>query len=205
MRQVIGPDRSGARALAGRRRNCRSGCTGILDRLRVRPSTPMGDGAIRDAVRDALLEEQALDLCDVRLRDGSAVKPIRESAGNRGDYLEITVADGIVSLDGQVESLSHKRLAGLLAWWVPGTRDVINGIEGEPPQEDTDDEITDVVKAVLEKDHLIESSSICVVTRKAIVSLDGSVPNQRQSGMAEADAWYIFGVDGVINRLKIRA
>jgi osmotically-inducible protein OsmY len=181
------------------------GCIGILDRLRVKPSTPMGDGAIRDAVRDAVLEEQALDQCAVKLRDGSAVKLIRESAGSRGDYLELAVADGIVTFNGQVESLSHKRLAGLLAWWVPGTRDVINGVDVEPPQEDTDDEITDVIKAVLEKDRLIESSSIGVTTRNAIVTLEGSVPNQRQSQMAEADAWYIFGIDGVNNQLKIPA
>jgi len=181
------------------------GCTGILDRLRVKPSTRMGDGAIRDAVRDALLEEQALAFCTLRMRDRSAVKLIRESGGNRGDYIEIGVADGVVTLNGQVESLSHKRLVGLLAWWVPGTRDVINGIEVVPPEGDTDDEITDAVKAALQKDRLIESSSVGVSTRNSIVTLDGSLPNQRQSEMAEADAWYIFGVDGVINQLKIRA
>jgi osmotically-inducible protein OsmY len=181
------------------------GCTGIIDRLRVKPSTRMGDGAIRDAVRDSLLEEQALDLCTLRVRDGTAVKLIRESSGNRGDYLEIAVGDGIVTLNGQVESLSHKRLAGLLAWWVPGTRDVINGIEVKPPEDDSDDEITDAVEAALEKDHLIESSSIGITSRNAVVTLDGSVANQRQAEMAEADAWYIFGVDGVVSQLKIRA
>lgn len=31
----------------------------ILDRLHMRPLTPMGDGAIRDAVRDTLLQEIA--------------------------------------------------------------------------------------------------------------------------------------------------
>ena len=33
------------------------GVSGIVDRLHVVPSTRMGDGAILDAVRDALLQE----------------------------------------------------------------------------------------------------------------------------------------------------
>jgi hypothetical protein len=41
--------------------------TGILDRLRVRPAQRMGDGELRDLVRDAVLQEPAL-----RLRDPQA-------------------------------------------------------------------------------------------------------------------------------------
>ena len=37
------------------------GVANIVDRLRVRPPTPMGDGEIRDKVRDALLEEITLE------------------------------------------------------------------------------------------------------------------------------------------------
>ena len=37
------------------------GVANIVDRLRVRPATPMGDGEIRDKVRDALLEEITLE------------------------------------------------------------------------------------------------------------------------------------------------
>lgn len=178
------------------------GCTGILDRLRVKPSIRMGDGAIRDRVRDDLLEEQSLAQCAIQVRDGGALKLIRASSTPRGDYLEIAVADGIVTLNGQAESLSHKRLAGLLAWWVPGTCDVVNGIDVEPPEEDSDDEICDAVRAALEKDHLIKSDSIRVSTRNAVVTLDGIAANQRQAEMAEADAWYIFGVDSVIDKLQ---
>ena len=41
----------------------------IVDRLHVRPATPMGDGDIRDKVRDALLEEIALAACTIRVWD----------------------------------------------------------------------------------------------------------------------------------------
>lgn len=178
------------------------GCAGIADRLRVRPSVQMGDGAIRDRVRDSLLEEQSLARYAIYVRNGDSPKLVRESAAPRGDYIEIAVDAGVVTLNGQVGSLSHKRLAGVLVWWVPGTCDLVNGIEVEPPEEDNDDEIRDAVRAALEKDKLVRSDSIRVTSRNAVVTLDGTAVNRRQAAMAEADAWYIFGVDRVINLLQ---
>jgi osmotically-inducible protein OsmY len=174
------------------------GPTGIIDRLRVAPAQPMGDGAIRDHVRAAMLEEGAFVNCRIQTSE----EPRVGAGADRGDYIEIAVADGAVTLDGQVESLSHKRLAGLLAWWVPGTRDVVNGIEVKPFEDDNDDEITAAVTMALEKDRLVDAGSIRVSTRNSVVTLEGVAPNRRQAEMAEADAWYIFGVDGVINHLR---
>ncbi len=44
------------------------GVTGIVDRLHVTPSTHMGDGAILDAVRDALLYAPGLQNCTIQLK-----------------------------------------------------------------------------------------------------------------------------------------
>jgi osmotically-inducible protein OsmY len=179
------------------------GSAGIVDRLRVRPSVRMGDGEIRDRVRNALLEEPVFARCAVRVGDRIFPTEDREPGTPSADYVEIVVRDGVVTLNGQVESLSHKRLAGVLAWWVPGTRDVVNGIDVQHPEEDSDDEITDAVKNALEKDRLISSEAIRVATKNAVVTLDGSAANARQAAMAEADAWYVFGVDGVVNQMKL--
>ncbi|MGB8411669.1 MAG: BON domain-containing protein [Candidatus Binatus sp.] len=46
------------------------------------------------------------------------------------------------------------------------------------------------------------ADSIKVSTRNSVVTLEGVAPNRRQAEMAEADAWYIFGVDGVIDHLR---
>lgn len=178
------------------------GCAGIVDRLRVKPSVLMGDGAIRDRVRDNLLEEQALARYAIYVRNGDSPKLVRESAAPRGDYVEVAVEAGVVTLNGQVGSLTHKRLAGLLVWWVPGTCDLVNGIDVQPPQQDSDDEIRDAVRTALEKDKLVRSDSIRVTSKDAVVTLDGTAVNRRQAAMAEADAWYIFGVDRVMNHLQ---
>ena len=148
--------------------------------------------------------------CRKELSLAARFKPPKRAAAERPPRRALTkvaistiaVADGVVTLDGQVESLSHKRLAELLAWWVPGTRDVVNGIEVKPYEDDSDDEITDAVTMALEKDRLVTHDSIRVITRNSVVTLEGVVPNRRQAEMAEADAWYIFGVDNVINHLR---
>ena len=79
---------------------------------------------------------------------------------------------------------------------------MVNGLEVSPVQEDNDGEITEAVKLVLEKDPLINASHIRVATRSAAVTLEGLVANPAESEMAEMDAWYVFGVDSVINRLQ---
>jgi osmotically-inducible protein OsmY len=181
------------------------GVSGIVDRLRVAPAQPMGDGAIRDHVRDALLQEPVFENCRIRVWDKNQLETWREPSPAATGVIEVTVAEGIVTLNGQVPSLSHKRLAGALAWWVPGSREVINGLDVAPPEEDHDDEITDAVRLVLEKDPFVHADQIRVHTKNAIVILEGLVANGTERNMAEYDAWYVFGVDKVINALAVQA
>jgi osmotically-inducible protein OsmY len=177
--------------------------TGIVDRLRVRPQTPMGDGEIRDHLRDALLAEPVLADCTLRVIAPGPATLVREPPTPSGN-IEIGVADGVVTLDGEVSGLGQKRMAGVLAWWVPGSRDVVNGLGVTPPETDSDDAITDAVKQVIEKDPFVTSAAIEAGTRNAVVRLLGSVPSENERRLAEADAWYVFGVDGVENRLDVQ-
>jgi osmotically-inducible protein OsmY len=119
-------------------------------------------------------------------------------------FIEIAVEDGNVLLEGQAPSLSHKRLAGVLAWWVPGSANVLNCIEVTPPEEDNDDEITDATRIALEKDPFVNADQIRVTTRNRVVTLEGFAPNEDEKEMAEFDAWYVFGVDKVINKIETR-
>jgi osmotically-inducible protein OsmY len=177
---------------------------GIVDRLRVAPAERMGDGAIRDFVRDALLAEPALVECSIRVSVKAAWEAVRSLDSTAGS-IDITVSDGVVTLDGNVPGLGLKRLAGVLAWWVPGSRDVINGLGVTPPEEDNDGEISDAVRLALEKDPLVNPDQIRVSTRNAVVTLQGQVPTESECEAAEFDAWYVFGVDKVINQIRVRA
>jgi osmotically-inducible protein OsmY len=116
----------------------------LVDRLHVRPATPMGDGDIRDKVRDALLEEIVIAACIIRVWDNRRLETVREPADAVGT-IDVRVEDGIVTLDGDVAGPGQKRIAGVLAWWVPGSRDVINGIGVTPPEQDSEAAMTDAV------------------------------------------------------------
>jgi osmotically-inducible protein OsmY len=180
-----------------------AGVTGIVDRLRVAPAECMGDRQITDLVRDALLQEPALaETALIEVVKGED-RPVREPAERHRGWIRMSVADGVVTLDGEAPSLAHKRLAGVLAWWVPGSRDVINGLGVEPVEVDSDDEIADAVRLVLEKDPFVDAGQVRVGARNAVVRLAGLVPTDSERDMAEFDAWYVFGVDRVENRLEV--
>ncbi len=180
------------------------GVSGIVDRLHVEPAERAGDGAILDAVRNALLQESALESCTIHVRSKERVETVRESRFEPHGMIEVSVTDGVVLLDDHVTNLAQKRLAGVLAWWVPGSRDVVNGLEVTPPEDDHDDEVTDAVRIVLEKDPFLNADQIRVSTRNYVVTLEGLVRTEAQKQMAESDAWYVFGVDNVINRLDVQ-
>jgi len=175
-----------------------------VDRLHVTPAQRMGDDAIRDHVRDALLQEPALSLCALQVQDKGSIVAVRLPDPANGNIV-VSVAEGVVTLDGDLPGLAQKRLAGVLAWWVPGSRDVVNGIGITPPEADDDAQITDAVRIALEKDPFVNPAAISVSTREAVVTLDGVVPTLSEREMAEFDAWYVFAVDKVRNRIEVRS
>lgn len=175
--------------------------SGIVDRLRVEPAERMEDGAIRDHIMHAFIGESSFNSYSIRTLIKGQWEQMRLLEGSR--VLEVEVAYGVVTLNGKIESLSHKRLAGVLSWWVPGTRDVVNGLEVFPAMEDNDDEVVDAVRLVLEKDPLVNASQVKVDCLDRVVTLEGSVSSDRSRKAAESDAWFVFGVDGVVNNLVV--
>ncbi len=192
-----------AKKLALERAAAVAGVEGIVDRLRVAAAEPMGDDQTRTLVCDALLQDTAFAAVTISEWDKGTLVPVRVPALSEG-LITVAVSDGAVTLDGEVPGLGLKRLAGVLAWWVPGSRDVINGLGVTPPESDDDGEITDAVRIALEKDPFVDAGQIRVSTHDAIVVLDGLVPTASEREMAECDAWYVFGVDRVINRIEVR-
>lgn len=176
---------------------------GIVDRLRIAPAAAMEDGEIRDHVCTALLAEKLLSACAIWGIVKKHAEVIREADQGMDGTINVEVNGGIVILNGTVPSLSAKRLAGVLAWWVPGSRDVINGIEIAPPEDDNDDEVVDAVRLVLEKDPFVNSAQVKATCRDFTVTLEGIVKNETERQMAEADCWFVFRVDQVVNKLQV--
>lgn len=156
-------------------------CPGVIDRLNVKPASRMEDLEIADHMQDILDQEYTLE----------------------GLPIEVKVGEGIVYLSGDVPSLAHKRLTEVLAWWIPGSLNIVNNIKVVPFEKDSDDEIKDMVKLVFERDKLVKDGNIVVKVKDSVVTLSGIVKSTAAIDAAEDDVWYIPGVKNVINQLKV--
>ena len=173
----------------------------VVDSLRVMPSERKGDGAIRVSLTTFLTGELELRGCTLRTR-GEGGETLRAGPED-GGVIEVSVDQGVITLEGKVGSLSHKRVAGVLAWWTPGCRDVVNALVVEPAEEDNDGELLDALALVLEMDPLVQSERVKVSCRNRTVTLEGCVRSAEEARRVECDAWFVFGVEAVVNRLEI--
>jgi osmotically-inducible protein OsmY len=182
------------------------GVTSVIDHLRVADGgMPVGDGELRDAVCERLLNAIEFHTCRICARVKGKPEALREPVGERSGWIEVEVHDGVVTLWGNVISLSHMRLAGVLAWWSGGTRCVVNELVVAPAEADRDDEITEALMLVLETDPFVDASQVSVRTENRVVTLEGCVSNEHTRRQAERDAWYVQGVEDVVNHIALRA
>ncbi|MFP2924944.1 BON domain-containing protein [Pyxidicoccus sp. 3LG] len=177
----------------------------IIDQLHVIPDRRLPDAELLEHVCRDLAAEPALLPFTLRARVGGEVRTWRDAGPEARDAIEVRVEDGVVTLDGDVTGLGHKRLAGVLAWWVPGVRDVVNGMGVSPHEQDNDGEMADGVRIALEKDPLVSTESVSISSRSGVVTLSGAVSSELERDAAERDAWCVWGVDRVENQLVISA
>lgn len=178
--------------------------TTVRDELRLRPDEVLNASEMHDLLHRSMAEEPALGGCTLRdrVRGGFATKRIPEVEVGR---IDVTIARGVVTLDGKVPSLAQKRLAGVLGWWVPGSTDVVNDLAVDPPEDDSDEALAGSLRFVLEKDSSVHAEGVRITARRGVVSLEGAVRNEAERAAVERDAWYLFGVDDVVNRLATPA
>jgi len=179
------------------------GVSNVVDRLRVVPGERRGDGAVRDSAARLLLDQPELRGCSLNVRSNGKIEVLRRVTDDPAGEIQLSVTDGVVVLEGTVISQSHRRFAGALAWWIPGRRDVVNALEVRPAYEDRDDEISEVMRLVLEADPEVDADQIRTNCNGKVVFLDGAVPNEHQKRRAELDAWSLLSIRGVVNRLDV--
>ena len=183
-----------------------SGMQRVIDALRLAPVEPRGDGDVRDAYARSLQAQPELRNCTVRQISRGLVETVHEELTDdspSGD-IEFTVADGELTLGGNVISLSHKRMLEALAWWTPGCRNVVNRLEVKPDEEDNDDELADAIRLVFEMDPLVHADQIGIRTKRGVVTLAGVLRRDEERRMAEMDAWSVSGVTEVHNCIEVQ-
>jgi osmotically-inducible protein OsmY len=179
------------------------GVDAIVDHLRVSPGERRGDGAVRDSLARLLLQEPEFRNCTIRSYTNERTEILRTAHDDGVGDITIAVTEGVIVLEGHVISQSHRRFAGVIAWWTPGRRDVVNSLDIRPYHEDGDGEVADALDIVLEADPMVDPSQIRVTCKDKTVILEGAVPSEQQKSRAELDAWALLGVERVVNRLQV--
>jgi osmotically-inducible protein OsmY len=121
----------GAKKLAVAHAGGVAGVVDVVDRLRVVAAAPMTDEEMRQHFQEEMSRQPEL----------------------LGATVGANVRGGIVTLSGTVQSLAHRRLAGVLAWWIPGVCDVVNQLEVVAPEPDGDQHDRDLFHPRIPQEH----------------------------------------------------
>ena len=174
----------------------------ILDLVQVAPGEDEPDEALRDQVAERLSRESAFSEYTLEVEAGGELQTLQKT-GPEGFGIKAHVHNGVVTLSGRVGSLTHRRLAEVLVWWAAGSTLVRNELDVFPEQEDADNEVTDAVRIVLEKDPLVHADNLKPGTAGGVVTLTGSVATSEEKHLAILDAWYVPDVWDVVDHIDV--
>ncbi|MEJ2055967.1 MAG: BON domain-containing protein [Calditrichaceae bacterium] len=112
------------------------GVRAIINRIEVKPNERFSDKELESLVKDALLKDPATESYEI----------------------SVETQNGIVTLNGKVDSWQEKQLAGAVAKGVNGVTAVNNRIDFTFAQNRSDQEIEKEIKAVLANDVLVDDN-----------------------------------------------
>ncbi|MDT8409823.1 MAG: BON domain-containing protein [Wenzhouxiangellaceae bacterium] len=177
-----------------------AGTPRVMDCLKLRPEEQKNDDQLADALDQALRSDPNFRDITIAVTTDRGQDP---EPGERKEWISISASDGILELKGIVHSLSHRRLAEVMAWWVPGVADVANLMHVEPAEEENDAEIKEALELVFDKDPALDHEALNILVRDGKVTLGGGVPSEEQKQRTERNCWYLPGVHDVDNQLEI--
>ena len=149
------------------------GVRSVVDKLSIEPPT-VSDETLKSRLMEAFLRN-----------------PTTESY-----ELEMTVENGIVTLDGVVDSWSEKSLSTTVARGVRGVQAVVNNATVQYPEERPDYEIASEVESRLKHSVWIDHQPLEVSVDDGTVMLNGVVSSAAEKHRAMNAAW-VNGVEAV--------
>jgi hyperosmotically inducible protein len=174
-----------ARMVAVEDTECVSGVERVDDQLSVQwPAKDVpSDTALRDNVELALQWNPNID----------------------ASHITVNVSDGVVSMEGSVDSLWKKLHAERLAFDVPGVIDIENRLAIVPTQKVMDETIAIQIVNALKRNSLVDTKLVDVGVSDGVVTLSGSVPNGAALHAARNAAYYTEGVIDIHDNLVVFA
>ncbi len=187
-----------------------------LDPKEIRVKTEEGIVELTGTVRDLLSKRRATRIAEtvrgvravsdrtqliVATRPDAAIQrevetALLSNAATDSYEVAVTVSDGIVSLNGTVQSAPERELAARVAEGVRGVRGVHNELAIAYAEERRDAQILADVQSRLRWDALVQDGLMQANVKSGEVSLNGVVGSAAEKRRAESDAW-VAGVKSV--------
>ena len=156
----------------------------IVNRIEVQlpeKIAPPTDEAIRARIQATLLLE-------------SEILPV--------DFV-LAVADGIIFIDGFVETLKEKRRVGKIAARERGVLEVHNNLTVVPGQDKGDEDLTKGIQAALESNELGDIKSVSVEIEQEVATLKGTVTSLETRRHVNDAVASVLGVLDVRDNLDV--
>ena len=131
---------------------------------------------------------------------------LRWEPGVKATDIGATVKDGVVTLEGTVDSYAEKWAAEKAVKRLPGVKALAVELQVKLPgsSERTDADIAKTAETVLKWDVLVPRDRIKVTVEKGFLTLEGEVDRQFQRSAAERAVHHLTGVKGVSNQITIK-
>lgn len=117
------------------------------------------------------------------------------------DGIAVKVEDGIVTLDGSVETLLVMDRAVNIVETIRGVLGIVNRIQVVPGHDPSDDEINRRVKTALQADPATGDFDVRVSSRSGTVTLSGKVDSHQEKTLSELITKGVEGVRNITNNL----
>jgi len=117
--------------------------------------------------------------------------------------ITVRVVNGVVTLQGTVDSYPSRAAAEAATREVSGVVEVINQLAIVPSLSRTDSEIGHEVRTDLGENVELQSQQIQVVVRAGVVHLTGVVSSLELKWLAEEISWWTAGVRDVVSELAV--
>jgi osmotically-inducible protein OsmY len=131
---------------------------------------------------------------------------LRWEPGVNATDIGATVKDGVVTLEGTVDSLAEKWAAEKAVKRLPGVKALAVELKVDLPgfSERTDSDIARAAENALRWHVLVPYDRIKVTVENSYITLEGEVDRQFQRSAAEGAVLHLTGVKGVTNQITIK-
>ncbi len=158
-----------------------------------------GVNAIADDIEVKLLHSHVRTDSDIAL---AITDQLQRAWTQPADSIKVTVRDGWITLEGELEWWYQKYAAEQLLRHLTGVKGVLNNISMKPRLAPA--EIETAINEAFKRSALLDAAKIDVTTTGTTVTLTGQVRNHAEKDDAERAAWSAPGVFQVDNQLSVK-